>query len=394
MSVRAAAAARAARSPGVAGWAPRGRRAASQWPPPPGVVDVARLLRDAEAAAGPGAALARGPARRSVLLFPGQGSQALGMGRALLRFPRARALYAAARRVLGYDLLRLSLQGPREALDRTVHCQPAVFVASLAAVEKLRAQQPAVIEGCVAAAGFSVGEFAALVFAGAMDFDEGLHAVKVRAEAMQEASEAVPSGMLSVLGQPQSKFALACQEAREHCAASGLKDPVCEVSNYLFPDCRVISGHLEALRFLQKNSARFHFRRAKLLPVSGAFHTRLMEPAQEPLARALRDVRVRKPLVAVHANVSGHRYADPKHIPRLLVQQVVAPVKWEQTMHIIYERKKGTPFPRTFEVGPGRQLGSILRSCNMQAWKSYSSVDVVTPDEEDVDPDPDPAPAP
>ncbi|XP_004610794.2 malonyl-CoA-acyl carrier protein transacylase, mitochondrial [Sorex araneus] len=394
MSVRAARAARAAWTPGTPGWAPRDRRAASNSPPPPpDVVNVAELLRDASAAEPREAAAARRrPEHCSVLLFPGQGSQVVGMGRALLRYPRARALYAAARRVLGYDLLQLSLHGPREALDRTVHCQPAVFVASLAAVEKLQQEQPAVIEGCVAAAGFSVGEFAALVFAGAMDFAEGLHAVKVRAEAMQEASEAVPSGMLSVLGQPQSKFALACQEAREHCAASGLKDPVCEVSNYLFPDCRVISGHLEALRFLQKNSARFHFRRAKLLPVSGAFHTRLMEPAQEPLAQALRAISVRKPLVAVHANVSGHRYADPKHIPRLLVQQVVAPVKWEQTMHVIYERKKGTPFPRTFEVGPGRQLGSILKSCNMQAWKSYSNVDVVAPDEEDVDQGPATAP--
>ncbi|XP_023558224.1 malonyl-CoA-acyl carrier protein transacylase, mitochondrial isoform X2 [Octodon degus] len=169
--------ARVARVARARGWGVRFSRGASSFPvPPPGAVDVAELLRDATAAAEePSAAPAwrRTPGQRSVLLFPGQGSQEVGMGRGLLGFPRVRELYDAARRVLGYDLLELSLHGPQEDLDRTVHCQPAVFVASLAAVEKLHHLQPAVIENCVAAAGFSVGEFAALVFAGAMEFAEG-----------------------------------------------------------------------------------------------------------------------------------------------------------------------------------------------------------------------------
>lgn len=202
---------------------------------------------------------------------------------------------------------------------------------------------------------------------------------------MQEAAEAVPSGMLSVLGRPQSRFTLACLEAREHCKTLGIEQPVCEVANYLFPDCRVISGHLEALQFLQRNSSKYHFRRTKMLPVSGGFHTRLMEPAVEPLAQVLKAIDVKKPLVSVHSNVDGNRYTHPKYIQKRLVQQVVSPVKWEQTMHAMYERKKGTEFPRTFEVGPGKQLGSILKSCNLQAWKSYSHVDVLAADE---DPDP------
>ncbi|XP_021570894.1 malonyl-CoA-acyl carrier protein transacylase, mitochondrial isoform X2 [Carlito syrichta] len=154
----------------------RCRRGASSFPlPPPGAADVAKLLREATAAEEepPPAPARRMPGQSSVLLFPGQGSQVVGMGRALLGYPRVRELYAAAQRVLGYDLLELSLHGPQEELDRTVHCQPAIFVASLAAVEKLHHLQPAVIENCVAAAGFSVGEFAALVFAGAMEFSEG-----------------------------------------------------------------------------------------------------------------------------------------------------------------------------------------------------------------------------
>lgn len=361
-------------------WGSWGRRPASSLrEPPPDAVDVAGLLRDSSVTEeGVQEAVARRPPSRcSVLLFPGQGSQAVGMGGGLLHFPRVRQLYEAAHRVLGYDLLELCLRGPQEDLDRTVHCQPAVFVASLAAVEKLHHLQPAVIENCVAAAGFSVGEFAALVFAGAMEFAEGLYAVKVRAEAMQEASEAVPSGMLSVLGQRQSNFSFACLEAQEHCRSLGIENPVCQVSNYLFPDCRVISGHLEALQFLRKNSVKFHFRRTKMLPVSGGFHTCLMEPAVEPLMKTLGSINIKKPLVAVHSNVSGHKYTHPQHIRKLLGQQVVSPVKWEQTMHCIYERKKGMEFPSTFEVGPGQQLGSILKCCNRQAWKSYSHVDVM-----------------
>lgn len=118
-----------------------------------------------------------------------------------------------------------------------------------------------------------------------------------------------------------------------------------------------------------------------MLPVSGAFHTRLMEPAVEPLAQVLKAIDVKRPLVSVHANVSGSRYMHPAQIQQLLVKQVVSPVKWEQTMHALYERKKGSDFPRTFEVGPGRQLGAILRSCNLQAWKSYSHVDVLEAEE-------------
>ncbi|NXM78315.1 FABD protein, partial [Serilophus lunatus] len=316
-----------------------------------------------------------------------------------------------AEKVLGYDLLSLCLEGPRDALDRTQHCQPAVFVASLAAVEKLNHQRPEVrgeggrtgpgraprgspaepvaasvspqvLGRCVAAAGYSVGEFAALVFAGALDFDEALQAVKVRAEAMQRAAEAVPSGMLSVIGGRQANYRVACLEAREHCESLGIENPVCTVSNYMFPDSRVIAGHLQAVEFLQENARKYHFTRTKLLPVSGAFHTSLMEPAVKPLAEVLTSMEIQKPLLCVYSNVDGKKYMHSKHIRKLLVKQVVSPVLWEQTMHSVYERKQGTDFPYTYEVGPGKQLGAILRKCNLKAWKQYKHVDAL--DDEDL----------
>lgn len=318
------------------------------------------------------------PSGCSVLLFPGQGSQFVGMGRGLLKYPNVREMFSVAQRILGYDLLALCLEGPEEELMKTVHCQPAVFVTSLAAVERLNQVNPEAIETCVAAAGFSVGEFAALVFSGAMNYAEALYVVKVRAEAMQKASEMVPSGMLSVIGKPQAQYKHACLQAREHCVSLGIERPVCSVANYLFPDGRVLAGHKEALDFLQQNSRHLQFMRTKPLPVSGAFHTELMESATEPLREVLRQVEVRRPEINVYSNVDGKRYMNESHVRRQLVKQLVSPVKWEQTMHEIYERTQGKKFPRTYEVGPGKQLGATLQKCNRKAHKDYEHVDVTT----------------
>uniref|UniRef100_A0AAY4EMF5 Malonyl-CoA-acyl carrier protein transacylase, mitochondrial n=1 Tax=Denticeps clupeoides TaxID=299321 RepID=A0AAY4EMF5_9TELE len=318
----------------------------------------------------------RRPGEAHVALFPGQGSQFVGMGRGLVKYGAVRDMFSVAQKILGYDLLSLCLNGPEEVLMKTIHCQPAVFVTSLAAVERLGQENPAAIENCVATAGFSVGEFAALVFSGAMDFTEALYAVNVRARAMQAASEQTPSGMLSVVGRPQANYKHACLQAREHCQSQGIKDPVCMVANYLFPDGRVIAGHQEALDFLQMNSRKLHFLHTRKLPVSGAFHTPLMESAVEPLREVLSKLEIRRPEIAVHSNVDGKRYMHSKHIQRQLARQLVSPVKWEQTMHEVYERTEGQPFPITYEVGPGKQLGSMLQRCNLKAYRNYQHIDV------------------
>ncbi|XP_071358414.1 malonyl-CoA-acyl carrier protein transacylase, mitochondrial [Trachinotus anak] len=352
----------------------RGPPDTTQHPPP----ETSALLPDSEPAAAGERSLRRrkDPSDRSVFLFPGQGSQFVGMGRGLLKYPNVKEMFAVAQKILGYDLLSLCLQGPEEELMKTVHCQPAVFVTSLAAVERLSRENPKAVETCVAAAGFSVGEFAALVFAGAMNFAEALYVVKVRAEAMQKASELAPSGMLSVIGRRQAHYRYACLQAREHCKSLGLEEPVCSVANYLFPDGRVIAGHQQALDFLKQNSRRLEFMRTKLLPVSGAFHTELMASAKEPLREVLRQVEVRRPEINVYSNVDGKRYMNESHVRRQLVKQLVSPVKWEQTMHEIYERTQGEKFPHTYEVGPGKQLGATLQMCNRKAFKTYTQVPV------------------
>ncbi|XP_072125479.1 malonyl-CoA-acyl carrier protein transacylase, mitochondrial [Mobula birostris] len=350
-----------------------GRRqlSSSDLPPP----DVAELLA-ADGQSRPDCTDKRHPRQSSLLLFPGQGSQFVGMGKGLERYQSVRQMFEVAHKVLGYDLLSLCVNGPQEELNKTVHCQPAVFVTSLAAVERLNYENPEAVEKCVGAAGFSVGEFAALVFAGALDFAEALYAVKIRAEAMQEASDSIPSGMLSVVGRGDARYNKACLEAQEHCESLGLEKPVCGVASYLFPNGRVLAGHLQALEFLKKNSQKFHFLRAKLLPVSGAFHTNLMASALQPLQEVLRGIHVEKPLISVYSNVDGKKYMHSKHIQQQLVKQLVSPVKWEQTMHAMYERKQGTDFPDTFEVGPGNQLGAMLKSCNLKAWRFYRHIDV------------------
>uniref|UniRef100_A0A3P9B8I9 Malonyl-CoA-acyl carrier protein transacylase n=1 Tax=Maylandia zebra TaxID=106582 RepID=A0A3P9B8I9_9CICH len=248
------------------------------YPPP---AEAPASPPNSEPAAAPQRRPKKDPSGCSVLLFPGQGSQFVGMGRGLLKYPNVKEMFTV--------------------LQKTVHCQPAVFVTSLAAVERLNQENPKAIEMCVAAAGFSVGEFAALVFSGAMNFAEALYAMKVRAETMQKASELVPSGMLSVTGRPQAQYNYACLlQAKEHCKSLGMENPVCSVLLLSFLLSSLTS---QALDFLQENSRRLKFMRTKTLPVSGAFHTELMASATEPVREVLRQVEVSQPLYPKGINI-------------------------------------------------------------------------------------------
>lgn len=262
------------------------------------------------------------PRETSIVLFPGQGSQYVGMAQELLKFPGARDIFELANHILKYDLLKLCLEGPKSNLDKTVHCQPAVMVTSLAALEKLKEERPRAIETCIATAGFSLGEITALVFAGALPFDKALKLVQIRAEAMQHASEMFAGGMATVLYGPDSELGLACEKAKQWCLEKGIENPECKIANYLYPHCKVVAGSLEALRFLETNQKQFKLKRIKRLAVNGAFHTDLMESAVEPFRKALKKIQIEDPIISVHSNVDGKRYKNASHILHQLPKQV------------------------------------------------------------------------
>ncbi|XP_017080875.1 probable malonyl-CoA-acyl carrier protein transacylase, mitochondrial [Drosophila eugracilis] len=315
------------------------------------------------------------PKETSVMLFPGQGTQYVGMGKDLLRFPGARRIFELANEVLKYDLLKICLEGPREKINRTEHAQLAVMVSSLAALEQLREERPKAIETCVAAAGFSLGEITALVYADALPFDKALRLVQVRATAMQAACDQAVGAMAMTLYGPDTNLGEACARAQQWCLDKGVESPYCGIANYMYPHCKVVAGNVEALEFLEQNAKALKIRRMKRIAVSGAFHTPLMQSAVEPFTKALKSVRLQDPVIRVYSNVDGKPYRHAKHILTQLPKQIVRPVKWEQTLHEMYERKQGVDFPRTFECGPGKGLVQVLEKVNAKA--AQSSVNVI-----------------
>ncbi|XP_073840148.1 malonyl-CoA-acyl carrier protein transacylase beg [Musca autumnalis] len=315
------------------------------------------------------------PKETSIILFPGQGTQYVGMASKLMRFPEARRIFELANEVLGYDLLKLCLEGPVEKLNRTEHAQHAVMVSSLAALEQLKEERPKAIDTCVATAGFSLGEITALVFAGVMPFDKALKLVEVRANAMQMACDRVAGAMAMVIYAPDTEIGAACAKAVQWCVDKGVENPYCGVGNYMFPHCKIIAGNVEAIEFLEKNAKALKIRRMKRLPVSGAFHTPLMEAAVEPFAKALKKIPLQEPMIRVYSNVDGKPYKHVPHILKQLPKQIVRPVKWEQTMHQMYERQQGLDFPRTFECGPGKGLVQILEKVNAKAANTALSIE-------------------
>jgi [acyl-carrier-protein] S-malonyltransferase len=283
-------------------------------------------------------------------LFPGQGAQKVGMGRELAdSLPAARQLYDRAAAVLGYDLARLCFEGPEEELDSTVISQPALFVTSLAALESLRSETPDVVLSCEAAAGLSLGEYTAMVFAGVMEFEDGLAVVQQRGEAMQEASDAVPSGMISVLGLEPVQVERICDEARG--------DGVLQIANLLCPSNIAVSGTLAACERVAELAVQQGAMKTIPLAVAGAFHTPIMQPAIEKLAAALADVRMAKPRIPVISNVDALEHDDPEQIRDILIRQVVSPVRWEDSMRGLLAQQ----FDQFYEVGPGRVLRGLLR---------------------------------
>jgi len=288
---------------------------------------------------------------KTAFLFPGQGAQAVGMGQSVsAEVPAARALFDRASDVLGYDLYKLCTEGPAEKLDTTDHSQPALFVASLAALEQLKQSSPDVVDRSAAAAGLSLGEYTALVFAGVMDFEAGLRVVQERGRAMQDASEADHGGMVSILGLQREQIEKLCDEARG--------DWTLEIANLLCPGNIVVSGNIGACHRITEAATAAGAMKVIPLAVAGAFHTRLMEPAVERLRAALADVPLVKPRIPVVSNVDARPHDNPEEIRALLIQQVCTPVRWEDSLRYLLDEVGITQF---YEIGPGRVLTGLLK---------------------------------
>jgi [acyl-carrier-protein] S-malonyltransferase len=288
---------------------------------------------------------------KTAFLFPGQGAQSVGMGVALAEaLPAARELFDRARAILGYDLLQLCAEGPAERLDATEFSQPALFVCSLAAVEKARKEHAGLVEEVVIAAGLSLGEYSALTFAGAMDFETGLRLVQERGRAMQAASDLTPSGMVSVLGLDTDKVQELVQQARG--------SDVLQVANLLCRGNIVVSGSQEACQRVAEMATQAGAMKVIPLAVAGAFHTPLMQPAYDRLSAAVGKAEIHAPRIPVISNVDAAPHDDPDEIRQLLVRQLISPVLWEKSMQRLITEEG---VQRCFEVGPGRVLTGLLK---------------------------------
>lgn len=286
---------------------------------------------------------------RIALFFPGQGAQHVGMGKRLAsQYPAARQLYDRASEILGYDLASICFNGPAEELDSTVISQPAIFVTSLAALEKLRQDSPEIPLACEMAAGLSLGEYTALVFSGAMSFEDALRVVKRRGEAMQAAADATPSGMVSILLLDRAQVEQICQEASAHGAI--------RIANFLCPGNLVVSGDNAACERAAELAIAAGGR-AIPLAVAGAFHTDIMKPADEAVAEVLAEVEIRPPEIPVVSNVDAQTHSDPEEIRELLVRQVISPVRWEDSI----QRMLAAGCDDFYEVGPGKVLRGLLK---------------------------------
>lgn len=286
---------------------------------------------------------------RVAFMFPGQGAQHIGMGKKIAEScPAAAELFDRANAILGYDLKQLCFEGPSHELDSTAVSQPAIFVTSLACLEKLKADQPGLAERCEMSAGLSLGEYTALVFAGAMSFEDGLRVVQARGRAMQDAADATPSGMASILMLSLEQV----QQIRDEAAKTG----TLEIANYLCPGNLVVSGVNAAI---EKAIDLAEAANARVVPlaVAGAFHTDIMKPADERLRQALAPANLSSPRIPVVSNVDAKSHTDPQEIKDILVRQVVSPVRWEDCVKSMLDAGI-TDF---YEIGPGRVLTSLMK---------------------------------
>ena len=275
-------------------------------------------------------------------VFPGQGAQFVGMGKDLYeQIPQAKALFEQANEILGFRITDLMFSGTDADLKQTKVTQPAIFLHSVILAKSLPDFSPEMV------AGHSLGEFSALASASAMSFEDGLRLVSARALDMQKACECEPSTMAAVLGLDDAKV-------EEICASI---DGIVVPANYNCPGQLVISGAVKAIEEACERLKAAGAKRALLLPVGGAFHSPLMEPARAELETAIRATAINRPVCPVYQNVDAKPYTDPDVIKKNLIAQLTAPVRWTQTVqHMVADGAA------TFvELGPGNVLQGLIK---------------------------------
>ena len=282
-------------------------------------------------------------------VFPGQGSQFSGMGKDLYEnVPVAKELFEKANEILGFRITDIMFSGTDEELKQTFVTQPAVFLHSVIMAKALGEEfKPDMV------AGHSLGEFSALVAAGALDFEDGLRLVAKRAAAMQKACEAQPSTMAAVLG-------LEDQVVEDICAKI---DGVVVAANYNCPGQLVISGSIEAVDAACEQLKAAGARRALRLPVGGAFHSPLMEPVKVELQAAIEAAPFKAPVCPVYQNVDAKPYTDPEQIKANLIAQLTAPVRWTY----IVQNMLADGADSFVELGPGAVLQGLIKKVNREA---------------------------
>lgn len=282
------------------------------------------------------------------ILFPGQGAQFPGMGRAWCEaFPSAAKIFEQADRVLGFPLSD-ACWNQGDAVHRTDIAQPGILTTSVA-IATVLVDRGLDLAAASAVAGLSLGEYTALWAAGSLAFEDALRLVRLRGQAMQAASEAIPSGMISLMG--------ASLEQAQALARLGSAKGICSVANLNAPGQIVVSGELAALDEVEARAPEQGVRRARRLVVAGGFHSECMRPASKALAEALGKVTIRAPRVPFVTNVTGDFVSDPAQIRAYLADQVCAPVLWEASML----RLVASGRTRFLEPGPGEVLSGLLR---------------------------------
>jgi len=307
------------------------------------------------------------------LLFPGQGSQYIGMFKKASDLPAVRYMLERASEIVGYDIEELCTEGPFEKLSETRYTQAAVFIAGLAGCVKLHSQKPEALTNAQCVAGFSLGEYIALCVAGVYSWEDGLRLVTLRGEAMHDAATSTGGKMLSVIGFPKEKLIQSCGDAVNQSGPGN----VCQISNFLFPEGYTVGGTVKAVDmcevFIKKKGAT----RTVTVGTAGAFHTPMMMSAKERLSKALYDTlpRMKPPVCRVFMNVTGTAIepgTDPKEIVVMLEDQLTNAVQWEASVMGMV-RAGITEF---YECGPGKQLKAMIKRCDQAAWKNCSNMEV------------------